>query len=179
MKNSPRRYRTNSAFVLSRRMIIFCRCVRASSYNCCFMLLLYQLCSINAVELICLSICTPDCLSFSLYGRPCSFLENIYTDHNFLLQLWPQTTGSNTLSVSIIFLSIRLAVRPWYFFFFCNYINFQCEGLALRCFYLYTRVHRTPVGSNRGYMSVHAFPIFPSVSLYIHLSYASFFCHIL
>ena len=63
------------------------------------------------VKLKCTSVCPSLCLVVSLSGHPRRFLEIIHTDRNFVQHMWPQATGSNTLSVSVISPSIRLSVH--------------------------------------------------------------------
>ena len=61
-------------------------------------------------------------------------------DHNCAQRMWPQATGSNPLSGSIICPYVRPSSRLWDFFDFCICINFQCVGPALRFVYPHTGV---------------------------------------
>ena len=86
------------------------------------------------------------CLLVSLSGRTRLFLAIIHAAHNCAQRMWPQATGSNPLSGSIICPSVRPSVRPSVcpsvrlsvrlrtFCNFCICINFRCGGPALRCF---------------------------------------------
>ena len=106
----------------------------------------------------------------SLSSFPCRLLVIICVDRNCVQHMRLQAMGSNSLSGSIICLSIcpsvrlfvQLSSRPRYFFDFCICINFQCGGPASWCVYPHTGVRRNLVGSSQYSISVR-----PSISMYI------------
>ena len=51
-------------------------------------------------------------LYVSLSSHPCRFLEIICTARNCAQRIWPQATGSDSLSGNIIFPYVRTSVRP-------------------------------------------------------------------
>ena len=85
---------------------------------------------------------------------------------NFLQHLWPQTTGSNSLVVSITCLAICLTGSPRAFCNFCNCINFQSRGPASRCIC----AHNFSVGFQRGPAKRICQPIYPTVYPFFHQS---------
>ena len=63
------------------------------------------------VNLICRSVRPSLCLSVSLSGQPCHFLEIICVACNFAQCIQPQATGSNIPSGSIICPYVHLSIR--------------------------------------------------------------------
>ena len=61
---------------------------------------------------LCLSVSLSLCLSASLYDHTCRYLSIISSASNYAQRMRPQATGSNTLSGSIIFPSVRPSVHP-------------------------------------------------------------------
>ena len=118
---------------------------------------------------LCLSISPYLCLPVSQSSRPHRFLEIICTARNCTQRMWPQATGSNPLSGSIIFLSVHPSGLPQAIHDFFIYINFQCGGPVLRCIYSHTGVWKTPVGSSQDYRYVCISVCIP-VSLSVSLS---------
>ena len=110
---------------------------------------------------MCQYVCLPVCLSVYLSISPSLFLVahvNFWISksaaRNCAQRMWLQATGSNTLSVSTIFPSVCPPGRPWVFYIFCIYIDFECGGPALQSIYPHTGFQRTSVGSSQAYVSV-------------------------
>ena len=72
--------------------------------------------------------CLSVCLSVSLSGRPCRFLAIICADRNFAQGMQPQATGSNPLSGSIIFPSVRQSVCPVFCPVVCPFVRLVVRG---------------------------------------------------
>ena len=104
-------------------------------------------------------------LCVSMSSRPHQFLEIIRAACNCAHCMRMQAIGSNSLSGSIICLSIRTPGRPQDFCNFCICINIQCGGPAPRYIYPRTGFLRTQVGSSRAYMSIR-----PSICISFALS---------
>ena len=79
-------------------------------------------------------------LSIYLSVHPHCVWVIICAARNCAQRMWPQVTGSNPLSDSIIFLSVHLSVCPQAFCNLCFCINLQYGDLAPQYIYTYMLV---------------------------------------